>query len=93
MEKQMRVPYFLLELGDTCIFQPQNIKPNALYNVTIGRIDNLVVRSEGEPELNGSILFLNGSSRKLNYKPLLIGTKSMTIFKQIIDNHNRSLDV
>lgn len=90
----MKVPYFLLELGDTCIFQPQNIKPDNSdridLNNTIGRAK---VSSSAHPANDLNTLWINGSDSWMTHRSLIVPNKSMKIFKQIIDNYNRSLDV
>jgi len=89
----MKVPYFLLELGDVTIFQPQNIKETNDI-IDLDRMGSTYfVRSSAHPAEDGRTLWLNGKDKWMNHLSLLIPTNYMKEFEKIIDNHNRSLDV
>jgi hypothetical protein len=90
----MRVPYFLLELGDTCIFQPQNqFDMSSGNSITIGTMSRKVVTAASYPDSDNVNLFLNGIEIKQDYKILKIKSSNMLIFEKIIDNYNGSQDV
>ena len=85
----MKVPYFLLELGDTCIFQPQNIHTR---NIEM-QFGAHIVGAWSYPEHNEITLCLNGNDYHRNYNILKIDSSNMEIYKTVIDNYNRSPDV
>ena len=83
----MKVPYFVLELGDTCIFQPQNIQ-------TEGHIELAdKVGSWSYPESISTQLCLNGDRHNRDFNILKVSTPFMKTCIKIIDKYNRSLDV
>jgi hypothetical protein len=88
----MKVPYFLLELGDVTIFQPQNIKPD-WRDIYLESTTIVSVRSIGSPAHDSRALFLNGAVKDRSFTMLKLRTTLMKTFETIIDNHNRSLDV
>jgi hypothetical protein len=85
----MKVPYFVLELGDTCIFQPQNIQTDR--HLELDRTGK--VGSWSYPESISTQLCLNGDRHNRDFNILKVSTPFMKTCIKIIDNYNRSLDV